>query len=855
MFARLGRSLHMPRLGRSSKDSPRPGQTSAPAATASPLAGLSVEKLLEADARPAFAVSLDDAAASPSATGVVYANPALRRSAGLAPIFQAARMEHAPLWDWVSAGPPQLTYHGAVWTRTALSQSIVVVHVRSFSPPPSPLVVASPAMPSPAAAVEQRTPPPAETATVAMFDMDLRGRLAGAAPLFYDMCGLQDRGKDAAAMPWQSCVVADDLPALERSIAALITSRQPQMVEVRLQRPWHTVDPDGVRTEAPRWAQLTLMPATLSAEGAAPSFTGCAVDVSLQKWQLGQERQRREEATELCRQQERLMDLTSHEMRNPLTAIVHCTDSIVESLEASLVLNRQQRGGSGSSSGSGSGSGSSGSSDSSGSDTQGEMANHLLECIYNAETVITCANHQRQIVDDVLTLSKLSTGLLRMTPVTADPAQVAREALQMYEVEAHLVDLELSMSVDRSWDELGTPFLDFDPSRIRQVLINLIGNAIKFTKAEPTRQVALTLSVSAHRPPEDPACPVQFVAPLEEGINPRPTDVGPPVFLMFEVRDTGKGLSATEQANLFQRFVQASSETHARYGGSGLGLFISRRLAELQSGQIGLASQPGVGSTFAFYVETFRPRPAALAAALAEALRQRASVKERREARSGGGRRRHGDSFGKRKRLTMAAVDRRLRETPLAPSHAPRGVLVVEDNDINQMVARHGLANKGYAVDTAADGVQALERIRHTDRYRPYADQGAPRFPLLAILMDVEMPVMDGLECTRRIRAMEAEGILVGPRIPIIAVSAIARLEQIAEAKAAGCDDVLVKPYHMNVLCDMLKRVADKMAMQPQSLPAMSNGPEQPAHHGTEKQLSDHQSRALEGPVEPLADK
>ena len=85
-----------------------------------------------------------------------------------------------------------------------------------------------------------------------------------------------------------------------------------------------------------------------------------------------------------------------------------------------------------------------------------------------------------------------------------------------------------------------------------------------------------------------------------------------PVFLLFEVKDTGQGLSDEEKKSLFQRFVQASSRTHVKYGGSGLGLFISRRLTELQNGAIGVASQPGVGSTFAFYIEAYVPSPAAL---------------------------------------------------------------------------------------------------------------------------------------------------------------------------------------------------------------------------------------------------
>lgn len=451
------------------------------------------------------------------------------------------------------------------------------------------------------------------------------------------------------------------------------------------------------------------------------------------------------------------------------------------------------------------------------------------------------------IVDDILTMSKLDSKLLGVAPTTVDPLEIVREALKMFEVEARRVDIDLQMKVDPSYEYLGLDYLDLDPSRLKQVLINLLTNALKFTKSGPTRKVTITISASKARP-TDSTCSVQFIPRLHgaEFQQPPNTRSEDPIYLTFEVKDTGQGLTPEEMKTLFQRFKQASARTHVKYGGSGLGLFISRRLCEMHNGAIGVASLPGVGSTFAFYVETYQPSADALkeAKATARTALQVNSLPITKRAES----------------LQIGSVEVPLSNTPsraLDPMSEPsdqadldllpeppkiEGILVVEDNLINQQITRRGLADRGFTVDVANHGLEALDKLKASDRWlgdltsanniehtlstpttptrgtnilgsTASADLVTPtatptKFPLSLILMDVEMPVQDGLTCTRQIRELERQGKILGGHIPIIAVSANARLEQVLEAKAAGCDDVMIKPYRMPELIEKMRIVA-----------------------------------------------
>jgi signal transduction histidine kinase/DNA-binding response OmpR family regulator/PAS domain-containing protein len=685
----------------------------------------------------------------------------------------------------------------------------------------------------------------AEYATVGMYDMDLEGRLLGANDIFFELCGLPKVDPvEVDVRPWELCVWKEDYSLLTSKFEKMVLEDKVQNVEVRLNTTWAADDGSGHKVVVPRCVNATLMPVR-SSEGVIQSFTGCLSDVSLQKWQLDWEKERKEEALESKRQQENFIDMTSHEMRNPLSAIIHCADAITATLSRvdELVGNDSYRGGSGMVS---KAMQEPGTSVAAPDDVWRAEARELIESsIDNAETIVSCAQHQKRIVDDILTMSKLDSNLLAITRITVDPIKMVQEALKMFEVEARRVDINLSMVVDPCYRDLGIKYLDFDPSRLKQVLINLLTNALKFTKTGPTRNVSVTISATLSRPTEATS-KVQFIPLPENGSEEYDPPVfysrENPVFLMFEVKDTGEGLSEEEKNSLFKRFVQASSRTHVKYGGSGLGLFISRRLTELQNGAIGVASQPGVGSTFAFYIETYLPSDASLREVEASAATAEAALSAMRVTPASGLNNSRG--FGNTKRPVSSSASDATTATaasgsssgfgpnvtplatpvsdmtvgsPMVPTPQINGVMVVEDNLINQQITRRGLLSMGFTVDVANHGVECLDKLRRTDRFADPADgvsssQQPQPFPLSMILMDIEMPIQDGLTCTRNIRELERQGKICGGRIPIIAVSANARMEQILEAKEAGCDDVLVKPYRMPELLERMRIVMGTVA-------------------------------------------
>ena len=646
----------------------------------------------------------------------------------------------------------------------------------------------------------------AELSTVGMYDMDLDGNLISANNVFYEMCGIERTDVERSDVkPWEVAVHEEDLAQIQKCLKELIERGASQSADVRLRTPLLLNDGAGRQVAAPRWVNATLMPIK-SKSGVIESFTGCFSDVSLQKWQLQLERDRKEEAIESKRLQDSFIDMTSHEMRNPLSAVIHCADAVINSLrklhvamencpEIAAATTRKLK-------------------------SRGLLVGNadaktlVADSIDNGETIISCAQHQKRIVDDILTMSKLDSKLLAVTPITVDPIQIVQEALKMFSVEARRIDIDLSMFVDKSYRDMGIKFLDIDPSRMKQVLINLLTNALKFTKAGSTRNVSVTIRASKTRPTSE-SCGVEFIprrGPTgHEFPQPALEGRGDTVFLIFEVQDTGQGLTDEEKVNLFQRFGQASVKTHVKYGGSGLGLFISRALAELQRGSIGVSSRPGIGSNFTFFIEAYQPT----ADELEEASTNQAAVMMNARDRS---------HTSPQSRPTTPKGSSRL-DPPAAV--VIEGILVVEDNLVNQRITKRGLQDAGYDVYVANHGAEALEKIGCTQWMSLREESGsddsvcdcdvAPfdgsgeTTKLSIVLMDIEMPVMDGLTCTRSIRELESKGIING-HIPIIAVSANARTEQILQAKAAGCDDVLVKPYRMPELIEKMQVVIRRLS-------------------------------------------
>lgn len=397
-----------------------------------------------------------------------------------------------------------------------------------------------------------------------------------------------------------------------------------------------------------------------------------------------------------------------------------------------------------------------------------------------AQTIALCAQHQKRIVDDILTLSKLDSQLLLVTPVDAQPLTVVQRALKMHEGELQTADIQLRFVVEDSYKKLGVDWVRFDPSRVLQVLINLTTNAIKFTTPEAKRTISVTLGASKERPStKDNRIVNYFPTRNKRTANFQDKDWGDgeEVYIHFAVQDTGRGLSEEEKKLLFLRFSQASPRTHVQYGGSGLGLFISRELTELQGGEIGVASEAGKGSTFAFYVVARKTEATADASD--------ASVT-----------RKPSDANGKKVPTTANAKAGAVATEGPRPTSEPDKlgerkikVLVVEDNLVNQRVLQRQLKNLGCVVHVANHGGEALDQLRHSNFWNhassPTDVDPSKRIELSAVLMDQEMPVMDGLTCTKKIRELEKEGKLVR-HVPVIAVTANARSEQIKTALDAG---------------------------------------------------------------------
>lgn len=585
-----------------------------------------------------------------------------------------------------------------------------------------------------ATASEQRFAKFAEHALVAIFITDPEYKIQYCNDRWYEMTGCPRVPYDL--INWRDTVLEEDVGIVERALKMLAKERIQLNVQFRVKRTWRSAD--GV--ESPAWMMAWAYPEHVEG-GSAKTIVGTMIEISHLKWAESVQKIRVEEALESKRQQENFIDMTSHEMRNPLSAMVQCADSITTSLAEMAAITQPAV-----------------------SSWQPEVKDTLGSLIDGShdaiQTIISCLAHQRRIVDDILTLSKLDSKLLLITPVKVRPVAMVQDALKMFESEAQKAKVRLEFRQDQSVSDLGVDYVLLDPSRVLQVLINLLTNAIKFTRNQPTRNVIVSLSASKHRP-SDNGNSAQYVPTktLREDFLGAPEWVGGDViYLYFSVEDTGCGLTTEEMSKLFMRFSQASPKTYIEYGGSGLGLFISRELVELQGGEIAVASEAGVGSTFSFYVKS------------------RLSLPPRTD----------GDE-------APGAAKRAPHPAPQSKSYDQYNILIVEDNLVNQKVLSTQLKKLGCTVHVAGHGGEALDFLKETVHWRGRESDGRP---LSVILMDIEMPVMDGLACARSIRQLEHDGRIVG-HVPIIAVSANARSEQINEAKAAGMDDAIAKPFRI----------------------------------------------------------
>jgi len=348
------------------------------------------------------------------------------------------------------------------------------------------------------------------------------------------------------------------------------------------------------------------------------------------------------------------------------------------------------------------------------------------------ETIQSESNSLLGIINDVLDFSKIEAEMLHLEEIPFEVASVVDNVVNGFVHRAGQKGLEIKASLEKD----GPNSVIGDPGRLRQILINLVGNAVKFTQKGE-------ISIEVH---------------VAEDLDNR-------VKLRFSVRDTGIGIPGDKRKSIFESFTQADSSTTRKYGGTGLGTTISKHLAELMGGEIGVESEVGVGSCFWFTAVFLKQTVEAV------------------------------PKIQKNEDPTFSSGPSEKQQEPLK-------ILLVEDYPTNQQVAVSHLKSVGHHVDSAANGLAALELYRknHYD----------------LILMDVQMPVMDGYEATRQIRKLESQERPIDfvhhtsdshespsggdrkpfkiQRVPIIAMTAHAVEGYKEECLKAGMDDYLAKP-------------------------------------------------------------
>ncbi|EPS45434.1 hypothetical protein H072_602 [Dactylellina haptotyla CBS 200.50] len=607
----------------------------------------------------------------------------------------------------------------------------------------------------------------AESVPVGLVCINKEGQIIFANDAWWRICGMDRSGGPDV---WDKYLYLEDRERIVSLFNKILEDRGSMAEEFRFGN-----DPTPGSRGFLTWCRNSIHP-SYDDDGNFTGWFGTLVDITSIKLAEEYQRELTAEAVERKRQQDNfivsilshLLDnlsianhFTSHELRNPLSAILQSADEIQMTLDALVDIDADPA---------------------------------ALAAIQEAaDTILACGEHQKKIIDDILNLSKLDAGLLTVDPIPAQPHDIIRRGMRIFvpELKSKGITAQFSISDNYCRDCIKNWWL-VDPARLMQVLINLITNAIKFTSQKNgEKEICVSLDSSNIRPSftdnfldedKSPGSPnqKQSATPTQEKPNG--------MYMLVSVRDTGIGISKEMQAVLGQRFHQAP-KTHVSYGGSGLGLFIARRLCFLLRGELHFDSNLGVGSTFSFFFHAQRTvaPPAAHGPTLAHEPVKRAYSFGSDEKSSA-------DDFLLRARRPSQPPPIKMPRLEYKPvNKGPKlgdgyRVLVVEDNILNQKILRKQLMAQGCETVTANNGEEALDFLKRGENFT-------------VVLMDMEMPVMDGATATGLIRDYEAQ---TGGHVPIIGTSANARFEQVRFMIDAGMDDVITKPF---LILDLMEKI------------------------------------------------